>query len=162
VLSELANDGAAKEAGLKLGDIIIKVNDRDVNSKSEFEEEMSYHYPADRINLTYLRDGKAKTVSVMLVNKNGDTNFIKRKIFSDATLGVNLEAVEYGVKIYKIKDGLFKRIGLPENYTIMSINRRRVKDPQEVIDFFNKYQGDVLIDGFTSAKERAPIQFRLK
>ncbi len=162
VLAELNNEGAARNSGLKLGDIIIKIDGKDINSKSEFEEELSYHYPADRINVTYLRDGKSNTVAVTLTNKNGDTNLIKRKIYSDATLGANLEAVEYGVKLYKLKDGLFKRIGLPENYTIMSLNRRRVKDPQEVIDFFNKYQGDVLIDGFTSAKERAPIQFRLK
>jgi serine protease Do len=162
VLSELENEGPARTAGLKLGDIIIKIDNQEIDSKSEFEEALSYHYPSDRINVTYLRDGKPGTVSLVLMNKNGDTNFIKRKIYSDATLGANLEAVEYGVKLYKIKDGLFKKIGLPENYTIMSINRRRVKDPQEVIDFFNKYQGDVLIDGFTSAKERAPLQFRLK
>ena len=162
MLFRSANNGAARDSGLKLGDIITRIDDHDINSKAEFEEELSYHYPADKINVTYLRNGKSSTVPLVLVNKNGDTNLIKRKIYSDATLGANLEAVEYGVKLYKIKDGLFKRIGLPENYTIMSINRRRVKDPQEVIDFFTKYQGDVLIDGFTSSKERAPIQFRLK
>ena len=66
------------------------------------------------------------------------------------------------MKIYKLKDGLFKRLGIPENYTIMSINRRQIKEPQEVIDFFDSYHGNVLLDGFTSSKERAPIQFRLK
>lgn len=162
VLAELEKRGSALSSGLKLGDIIIKIDNDEINSKSEFEEELSYHSPGDKINVTYLREGKATTVSVALVNKNGDTDLIKRKIYSDATLGVNLEAVEYGVKLYKLKDGLFKRLGVPENYTIMSINRRQIKEPQEVIDFFGSYHGDVLLDGFTSSKERAPIQFRLR
>ena len=162
VLAELEKTGAASNSGLKLGDIIIKIDNTEINSKSEFEEALSYHYPGDKINVTYLRDGKSTTVTVPLVNKNGSTGLITRKIYSDATLGVNLEAVEYGVKIYKLKDGLFKRLGIPENYTIMSINRRQIKEPQEVIDFFDSYHGNVLLDGFTSSKERAPIQFRLK
>ena len=146
VLAELEKKGAAIDAGMKLGDIIIKIDNDEINSKSEFEEELSYHSPGDKINITYLRDGKSTTVLVALVNKNGDTDLIKRKIYNDATLGVNLEAVEYGVKIYKVKDGLFKRLGVPENYTIMSINRRSIKDPQEVIDFFGSFTLLLLID----------------
>lgn len=162
VLSELERSGSASNSGIKLGDIIIQIDGHDINSKSEFEEELSYHYPGDKINVTYVHDGKASTVSVALVNKNGDATIIKRKILSDAKLGANLEAVEYGVKVYKIKDGLFKELGVPENYTILSINRERIKDPQQVIDFFGSFHGTVLLDGFTSSKERAPLQFRMR
>ncbi len=162
VLAELQQIGAAHDSGLKLGDIIVKIDNDEINSKSEFEEELSYHYPGDKIAVTYLRNGRQFTVPVALVNIDGDVSLIKRKIQSDAKLGANLEAVEYGVKLSKITDGLFKQLGIPENYTILSINRRRVKDPQEVIDFFTSYKGAVLLDGFTSAKERAPLQFRLR
>ena len=98
----------------------------------------------------------------MLFNKNGDTNLVKRKIFNDGTLGANLEAVEYGVKINKIRDGLFSRLGLPENYTIVSINRQRVKDPQEVIDFFNEFKGQVYLYGFNSSRQEVPLRFNLR
>ena len=162
VLAEIEKSGSARSAGLKLGDIIVKIGEDEVNSKSEYEEELSYHYPGDKINITYLRDGKPNTVSVALVNKNGDTSLIKRKIFSDNVLGSNLESVEYGVKVYKIKDGLFKRLGIPENYTIISINRQRMKDPQEVIDFFTQYKGRVLLYGINSSKEELPLQFMLQ
>ena len=66
------------------------------------------------------------------------------------------------MKIYKIKEGLFKRLGIPENYTIISINRQRIKDPQEVIDFFQKYKGRVLLYGINSSKEEYPLQFTLQ
>ena len=162
VLVELERSGAAKDSGLKPGDIIVKIDNDDINSKSEYEEELSYHYPGDKISVTYLRDGKPSTVSVALVNKNGTTALIKRKIFSDPLLGANLEEVEYGVKVYSIKDGLFRRLGIPENYTIISINRERIKDPQNVIDFFTKYRGRVLLYGINSSKQELQMQFVLQ
>ncbi len=161
VLAELEKDGVARRAGLELGDIITKLGDVEVNSKSEFEEELSHHSPGEKLTLTYFRDGKPGIVSLTLVNRNGATGFIKRQIYSDATLGAELEAVEYGVKVTKIRDGLFKRLGLPENYTIISINRQRVKSPQEVIDFFQKYRGRVLLYGINSSREEYPLQFNL-
>ncbi|MFM7487963.1 MAG: serine protease, partial [Cytophagales bacterium] len=62
----------------------------------------------------------------------------------------------------KVKGGLFKQIGLSENYTIVLINRQRVKDPQEVIEFFNKYKGRVLLQGLNSSKQEIPLQFYLR
>lgn len=162
LLGDITKGSAAAKADLKEGDIITKINNVEINSKSTFEEELSYRYPGDKINISFLREGKATTTTVNLLNKNGDTGIIKRRIFSDATLGANLEVVDYGVKISKIKDGLFKQIGLPENYTIVLINRQRVKDPQDVIDFFNKFKGRVLLQGLNSSKQEVPLQFYLR
>jgi len=57
---------------------------------------------------------------------------------------------------------LFRKIGIPENYTIISINRKRVKDPQEVIDFFEKYKGRVFLYGINSSKQEYPMQFYIQ
>ncbi|MBS1487639.1 MAG: trypsin-like peptidase domain-containing protein [Bacteroidetes bacterium] len=162
LLGTVDKNGPAANAGLQEGDVITKFNDHDVNSESAFEEELSYHYPGDKISITYLRNGKASTVSVVLVNKRGDSNIVKRKIVSDATTGANLESVDYGVKASKFRDGLFRKIGLPENYTITHINRQKIKDPQEVIDFFSKYKGRVLLFGFNSYKQEIPYSFILQ
>lgn len=161
IIEELDKEGVGYSAGLKPGDIITKLGDVDVNSKSEFEEELSHHYPGEKLTFTYLREGKPGIMSITLVNKNGGTSQIKRQVYSDNLLGADLEAVDYGVKIYKIRDGLFKRLGVPENYTIISINRQRVKNPQDVIEFFQKYRGRVLLYGINSSKQEYPLQFNL-
>jgi len=157
-----AEGSAARAAGLQAGDIITRVDDDDIDSESAFEEKMSYRSPGDKVNVTYNRNGKQSTATITLLNRFGDTNLVRRRIYSDATLGANLEAVEYGVKIFKLKDGLLQKIGLPENYTIVAINRQRIKDPQDVIDFFTKYKGRVLVQGLTSSKEQLPLEFFLK
>lgn len=162
LVQQLEKEGPAKRSGLKLADIIIKIDDEEINSKSEFEEALSFHSPGDKINVTYMREGKAGTAEITLVNKDGNTELITRKFYNDANIGATLEAVEYGVKAFKIQGGIFKKLGIPENYTIMAINRQRVKDPKEVIDFFNSYKGRVIMDGINSSKERLPLSFYLQ
>ncbi len=162
LLGEITRGGAAAAVGLQEGDIITKLNNVEINSKSAFDEEISYHYPGDKISFSYVRDGKTINTTITLFNKNGDTNLVKRKIFNDASLGANLEAVDYGVKINKIRDGIFKRLGLPENYTIVYINRQRINDPQDVIEFFNKFKGRVYLTGFNSSRQEVPFSFFLK
>ena len=158
----VAAAGAAVAAGLQEGDVITKINNVEINSESAFEEELAYRYPGDKINITYVRNNKPNTTTLTLLNKNGDTNVIKRVIYTDATLGASLEAVDYGVKVFNITEGLFKRLQIPENYTIMQINRRQVKNPQDVSEFFTNYKGRVYLYGLNGSKQQVQLQFYLQ
>lgn len=162
-LESVEDNGPATLAGLKAGDIITKINDVTVNSVSAFEEEISYRYPGDKVSITYTRGGKPSTINLTLVNRNGTTEKVKRKIVTSQALGAQLEATDYGVKIFKIgAEGYMKRLGVPENYTIISINRVKVNDPEDVIEFFEKYKGRVSLYGMNGAREVIPYNFLLK
>lgn len=151
------------QSGLELGDVLIQVNDVVTNSKSAFEEELSYHYPGDKITVTYLRNGKAGKANITLVNRNGDTEIIKRKIFSAASLGADLEATQYGVKVFRIKESsVLRQIGVPENFTIIGINRVRVTDPADVIEFFQKFKGRGSIIGVNTSRQQVEIPFIIR
>lgn len=163
VLEKTEREGPAANAGLKPGDIISKINGVDINSKSAFEEALAYLYPGDKITVTYSRNKKTETANITLVNKNGGTEVIKRKIFISATLGASLEAGDYGVKVFKLKpNGLLDQIGLSENFTIYSINRQRIESPEEVIEFFEKFKGEGYLYGLNSSKQQLQLRFRLK
>lgn len=162
-LENVEDNGPATQAGLKAGDIITKINNVPVNSLSAFEEEISYRYPGDKVTVTYLRGGKASTTTLTLINRNGTTEKVKRKIVTSQILGAQLEATDYGVKVFKINnEGYMKRLGVPENYTIIYINRVRVTNPEEVIEFFEKYKGRVSLEGMNGARERLPYNFMLR
>lgn len=162
-LESVEENGPAAQAGLKAGDIITKVNDVVVNSVSAFEEEISYRYPGDKVTITYVRSEKTSTIALTLINRSGTTEKVKRKIVASKTLGAQLEATDYGVKIFKIGDeGYMKRLGVPENYTIISINRVKVNDPEDVIEFFEKYKGRVSLYGMNGAREVIPYNFMLR
>jgi S1-C subfamily serine protease len=162
-LESVEDNGPAAQAGLKPGDIITKVNDVVVNSVSAFEEEISYRYPGDKVTITYVRAGKTSTVTFTLINRSGTTEKVKRKIVTSKILDAQLEATDYGVKVFKIGDaGYMKRLGVPENYTIISINRVKVNDPEDVIEFFEKYKGRVSLYGMNGAREVIPYNFMLR
>ena len=163
LLEEMQREGPADQAGLKPGDIITQVNGVHVNSQSAFEEELSYRYPGDRITVTYLRDNKTATVTVTLVNTEGDTEITRRNILEAKMLGAHLESTQYGVKVFRIQENsVFQKIGVPENFTIIAINRVRVKKPEEVVDFFQKFKGRGAIYGVNTSRQQIEIPFYLR
>ncbi|MDV3310579.1 MAG: trypsin-like peptidase domain-containing protein [Cyclobacteriaceae bacterium] len=163
LLESLDRDGPAVRANLKPGDIITRIDDTPISTQSAFEEKLSYHYPGDKITVHYIRDGKAQRTVVTLVNKNGTTDLIRRHIVSSDELGAQLEATDYGVKVFQMRDNsILKRIGVPENFTIVAINRVRVKEPKEVIDFFERYRGRGYIYGINSQGQQVELNFALR
>lgn len=163
LVESLDKEGPAFKAGLKPGDVITKINNIEVNSQSGFEEELAYRYPGDVVTVTYLRDNKPATAQITLVNKTGTTEIVKRKILSSASLGADLEATEYGVKIFRLKENsTLRQIGVTENFTIIAINRVKVKEPSEVIEFFEKFKGRGYIYGINSSKQQLEIPFIIR
>lgn len=163
LLERMDREGPAMQAGLKPGDVITHINGVDINSQSGFEEELSYRYPGDKITVTYLRDGKQATASVTLVNTDGTTEIIKRNIVEAQFLGANLESTQYGVKVFRIQENsIFRQMGVPENFTIVAINRARVKKPEEVVEFFKTYKGRGSIYGVNTSRQQIEIPFAIK
>jgi serine protease Do len=163
LLEQLDKEGPAIQAGLKLGDVITAVNNIPVNSQSAFEEELVYRYPGDKITISYVRDDKPATTTLTLVNRDGTDEVIKRKIITSASLGAQLEATQYGVKVFKLTDkSALRQIGVPENFTIIAINRQRVKDPEEIIEFFEKYRGQGRLYGINSSRQQVEIPFAIR
>jgi S1-C subfamily serine protease len=134
-----------------------------VNSQSAFEEELSYRYPGDKISITYLRDNKQATASVTLVNTDGSTEIIKRDIVESELLGAYLESTQYGVKVFRIRENsVFKQMGVPENFTIVALNRVRVKKPEEVVEFFKKFKGRGSIYGVNTSRQQIEIPISIR
>ena len=69
VISVESGSGADK-AGLKKGDVIIKLNDDEVSNMA-FLKYLLYQYNAgDTINLTYIRNSKTKVTKVTLTDNS--------------------------------------------------------------------------------------------
>ena len=61
----VSEGGALEEAGLKNGDVIVKINDQEITSGSTFAEYVTSHpLSAEKVQVTYERNGKEKTVTV--------------------------------------------------------------------------------------------------
>ncbi|MDX1628313.1 MAG: trypsin-like peptidase domain-containing protein [Fulvivirga sp.] len=172
LLAYLQSDGAAEKAGLKEGDIILKVDDVLIDSKSAFQEELSYHSPGDKIMITYKRDGKINSTQLTLTNREGTTSILKREIYTSEALGAQFETVpkverdllniNYGVRVFNIGNGLLKRVGVTEDFVITDINRNAIKSPERLVEILENIRGRVIIEGVNSKGREGYYSFYLR
>lgn len=154
-ISDVADDGAAKDAGLEVGDVILKINGTAVNSTPALQEQVARNRPGDKITVTYRRDGRVKDVSVTLKNKNGGTNFVKTE--KGSALGADFEVLSKeekaklklvnGIKVTKIEGGRLRSYGIKEGFVITEVNGKPVNTIGELQDAFDSAKGRVMIRG---------------
>lgn len=72
VIREFVPEGrsAAKEAKLKIGDLITRVNDRSIKNRDEIMSFMNKTKPGDILELTIFRDDEEKVIKVKLLPKS--------------------------------------------------------------------------------------------
>lgn len=66
VIVEVVADSPAEKAGLKMGDIILKMEKKDYDDPMELVKSLQEKKPGDKITLRIKRDGKEMDVSVTL------------------------------------------------------------------------------------------------
>ncbi len=155
---------AAEEAGLKKGDIILEINSSKVENVAELQELVARNRPGDKIEVTYKRDGKTKTVSAKLKNLDNKVEIVKKDdayIIEGASLRNATEKeiesydVDGGVIIEDIGNGKWKDAGIKDGFMITSVNNRPVKEINELRGLLRNSAGDgVLIKGkYADGKE---------
>ena len=170
VITDIEDQSEAAKVGLRPGDVILQINNNKIDGKSAFMEEMSYYRPGDQLKVTYRRGTQTKTVKLKLKNREGTTGVLKRQIFYSKKLGVELEKISKaerqklrvesgGVKIVKVRRGLFSRLRMREGFVITHINRQLVKNPKDVEDLLMDLEGKVYIQGVSKDGSRGYYQF---
>ncbi len=142
LIAGIVPGGAAEEAGLKENDIIIKFNNVGVATPAELQVQVGKHRPGDRANVTFIRNGKQSTVSLVMKNVAGNTSVVTREMSSSVVYGARLESlgsadrrnfnVDYGVKVTEVNEGKFRDLGINKGYVILSINGKKVKNASDV------------------------------
>ena len=77
IVNELVSESPAAKAGLKVNDIITKINEVKITSPADLYETIGKLKPADKITISYLREGKKGTTTAQLA-KNKSTQQITR------------------------------------------------------------------------------------
>lgn len=142
LITGVTDDGAAKAAGLKENDVIVKFNGTPTNTVADLQVQVGKCRPGDKADVTYMRSGKENTVQVTLKNQAGTTGIVTAAMTDNTVFGATLVPlspdemesmnVDYGVKVTDMKDGKFKAIGMSPGYIILSVNGKKVKNAADV------------------------------
>ena len=150
--------GAADDAGLESGDVIIEINGMEINNISNLQEQVAINRPGDKILVTYIRDGKTKTVNATLKNTLGTTEVVASTnsftidgaVFVDVPkeLKEKLE-IEGGAQVSEIGNGKWKSSGITKGFIVTSINKRNISDVEDLSTTLSQLPKDdgVLVEG---------------
>jgi Do/DeqQ family serine protease len=154
---DAADKSAAKAAGIKEGDVIIKLDDHEIKTSSALIEYIGSKRPGDKISVTVNRNGKIVTMPVTLKSREGKTTAIKRdEKVEAASIGWELEELDAkvakrldligGVKVSSIQTGKIKRYtDMREGFIITHIDDVAVKSVKEVNEILKKKKSGELI-----------------
>ncbi|WP_418992471.1 Do family serine endopeptidase [Alistipes sp.] len=138
-VAAVVEGGAASEAGVRKGDVILAIDGVKLNDAGTLQEQIARHRPNDRVELSVKRDGKVKQIEVTLRNKAGKTELITKEDvdviealggkFADAgTKLLRQLDIRGGVEVIGIKaDGILARAGVKQGFVITHINDRPVR-----------------------------------
>ena len=152
----VTEDGAARSAGIKKGDIITAINGTKVNSSSELQEQVGKYSPGNDVTVTYLRKGDQKDVKVVLRNMKGSTSIMREAV---STLGaefgsvsqsdMNRLQIDNGLQVTDLKTGKLKEAGVKIGFIITDINKMPISSKEDINRAFNSASSrkPILIEG---------------
>ena len=156
----LTENGAGELAGIKIGDVVTKVENVAVKGTSELLEQIGKFRPSDKINLTIIRNEKEIILPIVLKNKENSLGIIKKpEVFRTSinSLGAEFEELsaedlskyklQFGVKIHKLDAGKLANAGIKEGFVITSIDKKKITTIKEVQAMLENKTGGVLIEG---------------
>ena len=141
VISQVIEDTAAEEAGLKVGDVVISINGAPVKSASAMRNMVGLLRVGDEMSITVIRDGKKKTMAAVIRDVK-DLSVSGTRI-NQGLAGATIEEKEKGGKTYlavtEVQQGSAAwNAHLREGDIILSVNRR----PVQTLDELQKIVGD--------------------
>ncbi len=154
----VTENGAAKAAGLKEGDIIKAINKTPVNNTSELLGIIGTERPGDKVSVTVDRDNKEKTFELTLRNVNGTTGIVKKEEINTVTmLGASFApitdarkkdlGISHGVMVTAIQDGKLMDAEIKQGFIITKIDKKDIDSVNDLEDALNHASGGILIEG---------------
>jgi len=142
-VDDVYEGGAAQKAGIKNGDIILSINDITIDTRTQLIGAIGQFRPGDKVVVKVLRGDNERDFNVTLANMHGTESIIKGgDKFYNEQLGLVLEPLSqemkkaiktnYGLRIVEVKDGVFKRKGLNNDYIILVVNNQKVSSEKEL------------------------------
>lgn len=155
----LADNSGAKDVGVKEGDVIVEIDGRTVSNTANLIGYVGSKRPGDKVALKVNRGGKELEYDVMLKNRDGNTEFVKKeKVEILSALGADLAEVDTktlkrlgidsGVEVKTLRPGKIRRYtDMREGFIITKIDGKKVKTAKDVVEILENKEGGVLIEG---------------
>lgn len=161
---EVSKGSAAEKAGIKVGDVILEVNGKQVLGTANFQELVNSFHPGDVTNMKLARGTNTMTVKVTFQGDNSQTGYA----MEDGTVsfyGASLKAadkstlndlkIKHGVEVVSAGRGKLAACGVCDGMIIRYVDNQAVSKPQDVIDAAAKSKRAFILECITPAGRSA-------
>ena len=143
-VASVSDGGAASEAGIRKGDVILRIAGVEVNDSAVLLEQIGKRRPGDKVRLDIRRGDREMSIDVTLQNRAGETTLLAKESIDVAeALGAQLRNVPTalcdeldiagGVQVVAINSGgLMERCRVRQGYIITHINDRPVRSLEDL------------------------------
>ena len=141
-IATVVADGGAKNAGLKSGDIIKKLNNVKISKFSELRGQLTAMRPGESLDITIYRDGKLLTKKVKLSKKDTFVSTSFNIILKDISKSDKKKYdILNGVKIIRNGNRNLIYYGVKEGFIITKINKKPVLTAAEASNLLDSLLG---------------------
>jgi len=91
IVSDVAPDSPASEAGVERGDVIVEVDDQPIEDARALQLRIARSSPGEKVNLTMIRDGRSDSISVELGEADSDKPVAAGQFPSGGELGLTVQ-----------------------------------------------------------------------
>lgn len=158
-INSVMKESSAEKAGLQKGDIITRIEDKEVKTGTQMLEKIAQYRPGDAVNVEYIRNGKKYTTSAKLKNIVGNTDLVKSTALSTQKLGIqvrNLDANE--LRYYRLKNGVLisnikpngiiaAQTRMKKNFVILKINDNDIMSVEDLDKYLAEDTDEFQITG---------------
>ncbi|MBS3912892.1 MAG: trypsin-like peptidase domain-containing protein [Bacteroidetes bacterium] len=170
VISEILDDGPAAKADLRVGDVIIKLDEKPVDTKATFDENLAYHRPGDEIKITAIRSGKEIVKTFKLIDKSDNNALMMKGAVNSKVMGADFQplgasdlqkyGISQGIRILNIqRGGYISQMGLPSGFIIVKFNGNTYSDAEDLISAMESSRGRISMEGLTKEGSRQSFSF---
>ncbi len=158
-VDSLVNKSAAAAAGIKVGDVILKINELEVSSSPELQGAIAQYRPGETVNVLINRNGKEKSFKVKLNNRDGHSEELNKeagkllKILGAKMNDVPDEMkkdlnIKSGVLVDKILPGkIRKQTQMRDGFIITHIDKKAVHDMEDLLKKIEDQEGGLMLEG---------------
>lgn len=152
LITRITENGGAKEAGIRVNDIITRVGNVKVNKFADLQGYLSTKRPGDVIAVTVLRGGAERDFSVKLKNQFSKLTYDKfdytryhlgqvRKINNSSAEKLS---INYGVEVTRLNDDI-RKSSIKEGDIILKVNEAKVYDADSFESLLRSNKGREVI-----------------
>jgi len=158
-VNRVTADGGAFKAGIRRGDVIVRVNGHKIRTMPELQELIARYRPGNKLSVEYFREGKLEKTTVKLQDAFASAPLADSEEETYLrTLGFELrdlakEEIEklgrtgvFVISIYRFST--IEETQMEPGYVITHVNGKRVKTKADAVKLLQEGGAEITLDGF--------------